>query len=123
MEAHVAHTQSFLSQIPWTAEVRNVPVIAQAHHEKLNGSGYPHQLLAPDIPLPARMMAIADIFDGLTATDRPYKKAVSPEQALTLLEAGVAAGEVDADLLRVFASARAWETPNAETQNRKEDRS
>jgi HD-GYP domain-containing protein (c-di-GMP phosphodiesterase class II) len=121
MEAHVVHTQSFLSQIPWTAEVRNVPVLARAHHEKLNGSGYPHRLWAPDIPLPARMMAIADIFDGLTATDRPYKKAVSPEQALTILEAGVAAGEIDGDLLRVFASARVWETPNAETQNRREN--
>jgi HD-GYP domain-containing protein (c-di-GMP phosphodiesterase class II) len=121
MEAHVVHTQSFLNQIPWTAEVRNVPVLARAHHEKLNGSGYPHRLQAPDIPLPARMMAIADIFDGLTATDRPYKKAVSPEQALTFLQAGVAAGEIDADLFRVFASARVWETPDAETQNRREN--
>jgi HD-GYP domain-containing protein (c-di-GMP phosphodiesterase class II) len=109
IEAHVAHTYNFLSQIPWTAEVRGVPVIAHAHHEKLNGSGYPHRLQASEIPLQARMMAIADIFDGLTAADRPYKKAISPEEALTILEAEVAAGEIDADLFRIFATARVWE--------------
>jgi HD-GYP domain-containing protein (c-di-GMP phosphodiesterase class II) len=114
IEAHVAHTYSFLSQIPWTAEVRGVPIIAHAHHEKLNGSGYPRRLLAPEIPLQARMIAIADIFDGLTAADRPYKKAISPEQALAILEAEVAAGQLDPDLFQIFATARVWENVAAE---------
>jgi response regulator RpfG family c-di-GMP phosphodiesterase len=109
IEAHVSHTYSFLSQIPWTAEVRDVPVIAHAHHEKLNGKGYPQRLKAPDIPLQARMMAIADIYDGLTASDRPYKKAISPERALSILQAEVAAGELDPELFRIFVSARVWE--------------
>ena len=109
IEAHVAHTYSFLSQIPWTAEVRGVPAIALAHHEKLNGKGYPQRLQASDIPLQARMMAIADIYDGLTASDRPYKKATSPERALAILQMEVAGGELDPELFRVFTSARVWE--------------
>lgn len=103
MEAHVMYTVRFLSQIPWTSEVRDVAAIAAGHHEKLNGSGYPHQLSAPEIPIQTRMMTIVDIFDGLTASDRPYKKAVSPEGALDILRAEVDAGAIDPDLFELFA--------------------
>ena len=76
IESHVTHTFQFLVQIPWTQDLASVPKIAYAHHERLNGKGYPRQLTAPDIPLQSKAMAIADIFDALTAQDRPYKAAV-----------------------------------------------
>ena len=76
IESHVTHTYRFLEQIPWTRELRNIPQIAYGHHEKLNGQGYPRASTAAAIPVQTRMMTIADIYDALTATDRPYKRAV-----------------------------------------------
>jgi HD-GYP domain-containing protein (c-di-GMP phosphodiesterase class II) len=108
IEAHATTTFRFLNQIPWTNEVRGIPLIARAHHEKLNGTGYPQGLSGSDIPLQARMIAIADIYDGLTAFDRPYKKAASPEQAVAILQAAAADGEIDPDLFRLFVEARVW---------------
>ena len=72
-------------QIPWSRTLRDVPEIAGAHHEKLDGTGYPHRLRGEQIPVPARMMAISDIYDALTASDRPYKKAMPAEKALDIL--------------------------------------
>jgi HD-GYP domain-containing protein (c-di-GMP phosphodiesterase class II) len=82
-----------------------VPAIAGAHHEKLDGSGYPRGLRAPAIPIGARMMAISDIYDALTASDRPYKRAIPTEKALAIIESEVKAGKCDADLFRVFVEA------------------
>lgn len=109
IEAHVIHTFNFLQQIPWTNEISQIPEIARLHHEKLNGSGYPYKLSSPEIPLQARMMTISDIFDALAAADRPYKKAVSMERALEILELAVRDGELDADLFELFKTARVWE--------------
>jgi HD-GYP domain-containing protein (c-di-GMP phosphodiesterase class II) len=109
MRSHVVHTREFLSRIPWTRELRRVPQIAGAHHERLDGSGYPRGLRAPDIPIQARMMTIADIYDALTAADRPYKKAVPVEHALDILQAERRAGAVDGDLLDLFIAARVFE--------------
>src|SRR5229473_3270135 len=95
IESHVLHTLSFLQQIPWTNELRNVPEIARGQHEKLNGTGYPYKLLAPEIPVQTRMMTISDIFDALAAADRPYKKAISMERALEILGFAVKDGEID----------------------------
>jgi HD-GYP domain-containing protein (c-di-GMP phosphodiesterase class II) len=108
IEAHVVHTVSFLQAIPWTSELRNIPEIARAHHEKLNGKGYPYQLSAPDIPVQARMMTISDIFDALAAADRPYKKAVSVERALEILDLSVKDGELDPELVTVFKEAHIY---------------
>ncbi len=108
IEAHVLHTVSFLQAIPWTSELRNIPEIARAHHEKLNGQGYPYKLSAPEIPVQSRMMTIADIFDALAAADRPYKKAVSVERALEILDLSVKDGELDADLVVIFKGARIY---------------
>ena len=99
---------SFLQAIPWTSELRNIPEIARAHHEKLNGRGYPYQLSAPEIPVQSRMMTISDIFDALAAADRPYKKAVSVERALEILDLSVTDGELDADLVTIFKEARIY---------------
>ncbi len=108
IESHVSHTFRFLSQIPWTRSLRRVPEIAHAHHEKLDGHGYPRGLAAADIPVEARMMTIADIYDALTASDRPYKKALPAEKALEILEADARRGQIDAGLLRVFVGARVY---------------
>jgi len=86
-----------------------VPQIARAHHEKLNGQGYPRQVAAAEIPLQARMIAICDVYDGITACDRPYKKAATPEQALDILAAAAANGEIDGELFRIFREARVYE--------------
>ncbi len=105
IQSHVNYTQSFLQQIPWTKDIRNIPVIASAHHEKLNGSGYPHNLAAPEIPFQSKMMTISDIFDALSATDRPYKRAVPWERALDILDDEAALGMIDGELLRLFREA------------------
>jgi HD-GYP domain-containing protein (c-di-GMP phosphodiesterase class II) len=109
IESHVVHTYNFLSRIPWTNELKKVPEIARAHHEKLNGSGYPYKLRGDQIPLPAKMMTICDIFDALTAADRPYKRAVATDRALGILDDCVRAKEIDSDLFRLFREARVYE--------------
>ena len=109
IESHVVHTFNFLQQIPWTKEIRNVPEIARGHHEKLNGLGYPYKLSAPEIPMQTRMMTISDIFDALSATDRPYKKAVNLEKALEILKFSVKDGELDPELYKIFLEAKVYE--------------
>ncbi len=98
-------------KIPWTGELKSIPEIAWAHHEKLDGSGYPRGLKAADIPVQSRMMTIADIYDALVAQDRPYKKAVPPERALDILRGDVRNGWLDGELLRVFIEAKIYDLP------------
>jgi HD-GYP domain-containing protein (c-di-GMP phosphodiesterase class II) len=109
IEKHVTHSFNFLRTIPWTKDLARVPVLAGRHHEKLDGSGYPSGLLAEDIPLGSRMMTVADIFDALVARDRPYKKAVPLERALSILEDEAKAGKLDTTLVDVWIEAKAWE--------------
>ncbi|HWM86473.1 MAG TPA: HD domain-containing phosphohydrolase, partial [Kofleriaceae bacterium] len=109
IESHVVHTYNFLRQIPWGRSFRDVPEIAGAHHEKLDGTGYPRGRRAEDIPPGARMMTIADIFDALTASDRPYKKAVPVPKALDILASEVERAKLDRALYDLFVSARVWE--------------
>src|SRR5256884_1176063 len=78
IESHVNHTYSFLKEIPWTRELHDIPLIAYGHHEKLDGHGYPRGVTGDAIPVQTRMMTISDIYDALTAADRPYKSAVAP---------------------------------------------
>jgi HD-GYP domain-containing protein (c-di-GMP phosphodiesterase class II) len=104
IRSHAEHTISFLKQIPWGRSLKRVPAYAGAHHEKLDGSGYPYQLKSDEIPLPAKMMAIADIYDALTAADRPYKKAVPKERALHILDLEAEDNHIDTELLRIFKS-------------------
>jgi HD-GYP domain-containing protein (c-di-GMP phosphodiesterase class II) len=109
IESHVTHTFRFLSEIPWTGEFRRVPEIAYAHHEKLDGTGYPRRLKATEIPIQSRMMAISDIFDALVAWDRPYKKAVPVERALSILRDESQSGKLDRQILDVFIDAKIYE--------------
>lgn len=109
IESHVTHTFRFLSQIPWTRDLRRVPEIAYAHHEKLDGFGYPRQLQQEQIPIQSRMMTVADIYDALTASDRPYKRAVPHERALSILEDEAGMGKLDETLLGIFIEAKVHE--------------
>jgi HD-GYP domain-containing protein (c-di-GMP phosphodiesterase class II) len=102
IEAHVVHTYDFLRQIPWTKHLQNVPEIAGAHHEKLNGSGYPRGLIAAEIPIQSQMMAIADIYDALTANDRPYKPKFSIDRSLAILRQEAESHKINIDLLDLF---------------------
>lgn len=102
IESHVSHTFEFLRQIAWTDDLSKVPDIAHAHHEKLDGTGYPRGLLQDQIPIQSRMMTISDIYDALTAMDRPYKKAVSAERAIEILQMEAGEGKLDPKLLEVF---------------------
>jgi HD-GYP domain-containing protein (c-di-GMP phosphodiesterase class II) len=109
IESHVNHTYRFLQQIPWTRELKGIPEIAYGHHEKLNGVGYPRAVQGESINVQTRMMTIADIFDALTASDRPYKPSVPPIRALDILDEEARDGQLDRDLLRTFIEGRVYE--------------
>ncbi len=118
IESHVTHTFRFLEQIPWTRELRGIPQIAFGHHEKLDGTGYPRGVKEVEIPVQTRMMTIADIYDALTATDRPYKRAVTAERALDILQTEAKEGLLDQHLLQTFIEARIFSkvTPSEGTR-------
>jgi HD-GYP domain-containing protein (c-di-GMP phosphodiesterase class II) len=109
IESHVSHTYAFLSQIPWTADLLHVPEIAYAHHEKLNGTGYPIGLQEHEIPIQSKMMTISDIYDALTAPDRPYKKSIPTERAIGILEMEAKENRLDTNLLQVFVESKIFE--------------
>ncbi len=110
VESHVSHTYDFLKKIPWTKHLQNVPKIAGAHHEKLDGSGYPNGLIGCEIPLQAQIMTIADIYDALAAGDRPYKPHLSIDRTLAILHQEAAAGKIDGELLALFEQRRVYES-------------
>jgi HD-GYP domain-containing protein (c-di-GMP phosphodiesterase class II) len=110
IESHVTHTYEFLSKIPWTNEFKQVPSIAYSHHEKLDGTGYPRGIKSEDIPIPSKMMAISDIYDALTASDRPYKKALPAQKAIDILGFEVKAKKLDEELFKIFVDAKVYET-------------
>ena len=109
IESHVAHSYEFLKKIPWTKEFENIPDIAHAHHEKLNGGGYPLGINEDEIPIQSKMMAITDIYDALTAQDRPYKKAVPHNKALDIIGYDVKGNLLDSDLFDMFVKEKVYE--------------
>jgi HD-GYP domain-containing protein (c-di-GMP phosphodiesterase class II) len=112
IESHVAKSHEFLKKIPWTKlspTMGNVPDIAWGHHEKLDGSGYPRGLRGDEIKIQTRMMTISDIYDALTARDRPYKRAVPVPKALEMLRDEAKAGQLDPDLLEIFIARRVYD--------------
>ena len=109
IESHVTHTFNFLRKIPWTKDLSGVADIAYSHHEKLNGRGYPRKLSALEIPIQSRMMTISDIYDALTANDRPYKRAISTDRALDILRMEVNDGLLDSPLVNVFVESKVYE--------------
>lgn len=95
---HVNMSIRMLEGLPFPKKLRRVPLYAGLHHEKLDGSGYPKGLAANDIPLPGRIMAVADIFEALTASDRPYKRGKRLSEAMQILEQMVHDRKLDGDL-------------------------
>jgi HD-GYP domain-containing protein (c-di-GMP phosphodiesterase class II) len=110
IETHVTHSFTFLSRIPWPSSLRFVPSIAYGHHELLSGEGYPNQLVDDEILLQSKIMAIADIYDALTASDRPYKKAIPVERATGILKSEAEKGHIDPWLTELFIEKKVWRT-------------
>ncbi|HMA40081.1 MAG TPA: HD domain-containing phosphohydrolase [Gemmatimonadales bacterium] len=109
IESHVTQTYVFLQEIPWTNELIKIPEIAYGHHELMNGTGYPRRIAGPEIKVQTRMMTISDIYDALTAQDRPYKKAVPAPKALDIMDRElVRSGQLDADLFQLFVEAKVY---------------
>lgn len=105
---HVVVTIKMLESLPYPKHLRRVPEYAGGHHERMDGTGYPRGLTAADMSIPARMVAIADIFEALTAKDRPYKKAMPLSQALTILGRMRLDNHVDGDLFDVFVNEKVY---------------
>jgi 3',5'-cyclic-nucleotide phosphodiesterase len=116
MEKHVSFTYEILKMVPWGRGLERVPEIAHYHHEKLDGTGYPVGVKASSISTQSRMLAICDIYDALTAKDRPYKAAVSVEVALAILSDEVKNGKLDTLLYQLFVDSRAYELPFIATE-------
>lgn len=112
MEEHVSVTDRLLSQIHFSGNLSHVREWAAAHHEFLNGTGYPAHKKEAEIPYEVRMITILDIFDSLVADDRPYKRAMPVERALSILESmAEQEGKLDPELTRLFIESRCWEEP------------
>lgn len=102
IQDHAAFTERFLAAMPWGRELAGLPEIAAAHHEKIDGSGYPLGLSGAEVPLPSQMITVVDIYDALTALDRPYRKAIPHEGACEILWAEAEKGRLDRRLVEVF---------------------
>jgi hypothetical protein len=102
IERHVVRSYEFVRRIPWPREFEGIPGYIKSHHEMLDGSGYPDHLSGGAIPLQGRILAVVDIYDALTASDRPYKKAVPPEKAMAILEEEAKRGKLDPDLVALM---------------------
>jgi HD-GYP domain-containing protein (c-di-GMP phosphodiesterase class II) len=107
---HIVATNKMLEQLPWPRHLRNVGEYAGGHHERMDGKGYPKGLKKDQMSLQARMMGIADIFEALTAGDRPYKSAMKLSQALNILAKMAATGHIDPDLFEIFIVKKAYLT-------------
>ena len=105
---HVSATIRMLESLPWPRQLARVPEYAGGHHERVDGKGYPRGLTREQMSLPARMIAIADVFEALTAGDRPYKRAKTVAESLSILGQMKLAGHVDPDLFDVFLRERVW---------------
>ena len=105
---HISTTIRMLEQLPWPKHLVRVPEYAGGHHERMDGKGYPKGLKRDEMSWQARMMGIADIFEALTAADRPYKKAMSLSQALAIMRNFKESGHIDPDLFDVFVGQQVY---------------
>jgi len=106
---HMVVTIDMLEGLPFPKQLRRVPEYAGGHHEKMNGSGFPKGLTKEQMSIPARMMAIADIFEALTAKDRPYKDPMKISMSLNIMRRMVDDEHIDGDLYTLFLKSRVWE--------------
>jgi hypothetical protein len=108
VKQHVVTTIKMLESLPYPRSLRNVPKFAAAHHEHMDGKGYPMGLTREQIPIQGRIIAIADIFEALTATNRPYKKGGTLKEALSIMASLKQNGQIDPDLFDVFSSEKVY---------------
>jgi hypothetical protein len=106
---HIVATISMLESLPYPRHLARVPEFAGGHHEHMDGTGYPRGLTREQMSVQARVMAIADVFEALTAGDRPYKKAMKLSQALSILGRMCEQGKIDPDLFQVFIRERVYQ--------------
>jgi HD-GYP domain-containing protein (c-di-GMP phosphodiesterase class II) len=111
IQAHVTHSYESLRRIPWPSDLRKVPDIVHMHHEKIDGSGYPRGIDGEQIPIEVRLLTVCDIFDALTASDRPYRSAMPLEQGLDQLRTEAGRGQIDSNLVELFIETRVWNRP------------
>jgi len=109
MQSHVVMTSNILKNVAFPKAYAAVPLWAGAHHELLNGKGYPRHLRGAEIPREVRLLTILDVFDALTAKDRPYKPGMPVERALQILHSMVEEGGIDGEILSWFEQSKAWE--------------
>lgn len=102
---HIVQTIVMLSRLPFPAHLRQVPEVAGGHHERMDGRGYPKGLRGADMSALARMMAIADVYEALTAADRPYKPGKKVSEALAIMRRMADEGHIDPDLFALFVDA------------------
>ncbi len=99
---HIVQTIVMLEQLPFPDHLKRVPEYAGGHHEKMDGTGYPMKLNKDDMSIPARIMAIADIFEALTAADRPYKLPKTLSESVKIMSFMKKDAHIDADLFKIF---------------------
>jgi HD-GYP domain-containing protein (c-di-GMP phosphodiesterase class II) len=109
IQTHVELTYNIVENIPFTKSLQNIPFFSASHHELLDGSGYPKGLKGEEIPIQSRILAVVDIFDALTAADRPYRRAMAPEKAGEILKAEAKAGRLDSDVVNLFVDKELYE--------------
>lgn len=105
---HIVATIKMLEQLPWPKHLKNVPEYAGGHHERMDGKGYPKGLTRDQMSIPARIMGIADIFEALTARDRPYKQGMTLSQAMGIMQKFSANGHIDPDIFAVFVQEKVY---------------
>lgn len=105
---HIVATNKMLEQLPWPKHLRNVPEYAGGHHERMDGKGYPKGLTREQMSVQARVMGIADIFEALTARDRPYKRGKTLSESLEILGNFKLNGHIDPDLFDVFVRQKVY---------------
>lgn len=108
MESHVTRTRKILGEMTFSKHYEKVPLWAASHHEFLDGSGYPDKLTAEQIPKEVRLLTILDIFEALTANDRPYRSAMPLERAFAILDSMAEEGKLDKEILNLFKQSNAW---------------
>ena len=108
--AHVERGSDLLQGVAWPAALRGVPALVKLHHERLDGSGYPRGVGADDLPTAARLLAVVDLFDAVSAGERPGRQGLEPERAIEVLRREARAGRLDTELVELLARERPWST-------------
>ena len=105
---HIVATIRMLERLPWPKHLKNVPEYAGGHHERMDGTGYPRGILGGTMSVPARMMCVADVFEALTAADRPYKKAKKLSEAMAIIGQFKKNNHLDPNIVDFFVTSKTY---------------